>query len=165
MSHIRLIITLLIVMLWSNSALAEAKKFNPLVTYTCDSTADIIVITNSLLTPEEAKTYKFSDADGTYNPWKMAKLHLNAKVSALLKTNRTVNKCTLSSGEYTSTIEPKIFSRDTPVLNADSLFRHPLLSILMAMRCLKKRPLKITVTEMRLSSPVLLFSVRPRKSK
>ena len=53
--------------LWTGPALAET--FYPLITYKCDTGADIITITNTLLRTEEGKNYSYSDAEGTYSPW------------------------------------------------------------------------------------------------
>ena len=94
------------------SAWSENHNINPLITYRCDTESDIIIITNSLLSPEEAKSYDFSDANGTYNPWNLVTVDYYTKKISRNKDSEIVKKCTLSSGEYTTTIEPKIFSSD-----------------------------------------------------
>ena len=93
-------------------AWSETKSINPLITYRCDTESDIIIITNSLLSPEEAKSYEFSDIDGTYNPWDLVTVDHYTKKISRNSGSKIIKKCTLSSGEYTTTIEPKIFSSD-----------------------------------------------------
>ena len=102
----------LLTLLWSQAVLSESKTINPLITYRCDTAADIIVITNSLLTPAEAQTFDFSDASGTYNPWDMVTIDHDMQKIFPLKDRTVIKKCTLSTGEYTTTIQPKIFSQD-----------------------------------------------------
>lgn len=99
-------------LIWISPALSETKGTNPLITYRCDTESDIIIITNSLLSPDEAKTYDFSDASGTYNPWDLVTIDSAFHKISRHSKSRIVKKCTLSSGEYTTTIEPKIFSSD-----------------------------------------------------
>ena len=101
-----------VTLLWSQTAFSEPKNINPLITYRCDTTADIIVITNSLLTPNEAQTFDFSDADGTYNPWDLVTIDRDRQKTLPISGSQITKKCALSSGEYTTTIGPKIFSRD-----------------------------------------------------
>ena len=103
---------LLLGTLWVNPALSEVKSINPLITYRCDTESDIVIITNSLLSPEEAETYDFSEASGTYNPWDLVTIdHFSNKIKRN-RNSKIIKKCTLSSGEYTTIIEPKIFSSD-----------------------------------------------------
>ncbi len=102
---------LLIALFWNPTAFSDP-SINPLIAYRCDIAADIIVITNSLLTPDEAKVFKFSDDKGTYNPWDLVKIDRAKQKTTALRNKKIIKKCTLSSGEYTTTIEPKIFSRE-----------------------------------------------------
>jgi len=103
---------LLLTLSWAQAALSESKTINPLITYRCDTAANIIVITNSLLTPGEAKNFDFSDASGTYSPWDLVEIDQTRKKTSPLKNSKIIKKCALSTGEYTTTLEPKIFSRD-----------------------------------------------------
>ena len=103
---------LLLTLLWSQTAFSETKNINPLITYRCDTAADIIVVTNSLLTSAEAETFDFSDASGTYNPWDLVNIDHKLQKIFPLKDSKVIKKCTLSTGEYTTTIQPKIFSQD-----------------------------------------------------
>lgn len=108
---------LLVALLWNHSAYSEPKEnntkiINPLITYRCDASADIIVITNSLLTPEEAKVFQFKDYKGTFNPWDLVNIDRANNITIPKENNKIIKKCTLSSGVYTTTIEPKIFSRE-----------------------------------------------------
>ena len=103
---------LLNLLFWGDLSYASTKTINPLITYRCDNAADILVITNSLLTPSEAKTFQFSDDKGTYNPWDLVKIDPVKHKTSPLSNKTIVKKCTLSSGKYTATIAPKIFSND-----------------------------------------------------
>lgn len=106
------IILLLLILSRNHPAFSAQKGTTPLITYRCDTAADIVVITNSLLSPGEAKTFTFNDDRGTYNPWDLVKIdHIKQKMTPIRKKT-IVKKCVLSSGEYITTIEPKIFSRE-----------------------------------------------------
>ena len=103
---------LLLTLFWNQAAFSEPKKINPLITYRCDTAANIIVITNSLLTASEAVTFDFSDVRGTYNPWDLVEIDHVKKKTSPISNSKIIKKCKLSSGEYTTTIEPNIFSRE-----------------------------------------------------
>lgn len=83
----------------------------PLITYKCDPEADIITLTNTLLNSDEGASFKYSDADGTYSPWDLIEVDKRTERTRIVKTKKITKTCKLSSGEYTVTIEPQIFSR------------------------------------------------------
>lgn len=83
----------------------------PLVTYKCDANADIITITNSLLKSDEGASFNYADEDGTYSPWDMVDIDRKTANTRIIRTNKITKTCALSSGEYTITLEPQIFSR------------------------------------------------------
>lgn len=91
---------------------ASAEDAYPLITYQCDTTTDAILMGNTLLTAEQHKHYPYSDADGSYSPWHMVDIDRSKKYVHISATRKIVKTCILSSGEYTVTIEPQIFSRD-----------------------------------------------------
>jgi len=91
---------------------SASETMYPLVTYKCDSDADIITLTNSLLKSSEGASYKYSDEDGTYSPWDMVEINRRAEHTRIVKTRKIIKTCKLSSGEYTITIEPQVFSRN-----------------------------------------------------
>lgn len=106
-SKLTLAITLTIASgLWSSTSFA--KDYFPLITYQCDQAKDLILVTNKLLKDGEEKSFKYSDADGTYSPWDLVEIKNNVIVDskAITKT------CKLSSGEYTVVLEPQIFNHD-----------------------------------------------------
>ena len=107
-----LCLLLLTTLFWNHAVLSESKSINPLITYRCDAAANIVVITNSLLTPGEAETFVFSEATGTYNPWDLVKIDHAEQKTSPIRNSKITKICKLSSGEYTTIIEPKIFSRD-----------------------------------------------------
>jgi hypothetical protein len=91
---------------------SAAESIYPLITYKCDPEADIITITNSLLDANEGPSYKYSDEDGTYSPWDLVEINRTTARTKIVRTKKIIKTCTLSSGEYTITIEPQIFSRN-----------------------------------------------------
>ena len=84
----------------------------PLVTYKCNPEADIITLTNSLLSSEEGPSFKYSDEDGTYSPWDLVDIDRRTDRTRIVKTKKVEKTCKLSSGEYTITLEPQVFSRN-----------------------------------------------------
>ena len=98
------------------AAVATAATANettyPLVTYKCNVEDDIITLTNSLLSNEEGPTFKYSDEDGTYSPWHLIEVDRRSSRTRIVRTKKITKRCTLSSGEYTVTLEPKIFNRN-----------------------------------------------------
>ncbi|MBE9568060.1 MAG: hypothetical protein IMF14_05140 [Proteobacteria bacterium] len=84
----------------------------PLITYKCDPSADIITLTNSLLKGDEGASYEYSDEDGTFSPWNMVEISQTSERTRIIKTRKITRTCKLSSGEYTITLEPQVFSRN-----------------------------------------------------
>lgn len=120
MSILRLLILFSIsALLWVQPAFAE--KFYPLITYNCDTAADIIKVTNSLLPAEEGKNYNYSDANGTYSPWNMIDVNEQNGKTKVTNIRKITKVCKLSSGEYTTILEPQVFNRDLSGRCADSI--------------------------------------------
>jgi len=94
-----------------SASVTAAETTYPLVTYKCNPEADIITLTNSLLKGTEGASYKYSDEDGTYSPWDLVEITRKTKRTRIVRTKKITKTCTLSSGDYTITIEPQIFSR------------------------------------------------------
>ena len=103
---------LLPALFWAQYSVAGDKTIYPLVTYQCDPGSDIVKITNSLLKNDVGETYNYSDADGTYSPWDLVEIESADNKTRIVKTKKLTKACTLSSGEYTFTIEPQLFGRD-----------------------------------------------------
>ncbi len=99
-------------LVYAGPGLAADETIYPLITYKCDPNADIITITNSLLPPDKGVGYPYSDEDGTYSPWNMVEIEETSANTRIVRTNRIVKTCPLSSGDYTVTLEPQIFSRN-----------------------------------------------------
>ena len=89
-----------------------ARDFYPLITYKCDSEADILTITNSLLRGEAGASYEYSAENGTYSPWDMVETARLTDTTRIIKSSKVKNACTLSNGDYTVILEPQIFSKD-----------------------------------------------------
>jgi len=96
---------------YGNSASASEAVY-PLVTYKCNADADIITLTNSLLSSKEGASYEYSDEKGTFSPWNLVEIDRRPERTRIVKTKKIVKTCKLSSGEYTITIEPQVFSRN-----------------------------------------------------
>ncbi len=94
------------------AGVSASKAVYPLVTYKCNPEADIITLTNSLLKSDEGASYKYSDEDGTYSPWNLVEIDRRTEHTRIVKTKKIIKTCKLSSGEYTITIEPQVFSRN-----------------------------------------------------
>ncbi len=84
----------------------------PLVTYKCNVEDDIITLTNSLLPDDEGPNFKYSDENGTYSPWDLVEISQNPSRTRVVRTKKIIKHCILSSGEYTVTLEPKVFNRN-----------------------------------------------------
>ena len=85
-------------------------RINPQITYDCDSEADVITITNSLLkhdTDTAAET-----ADDRFSPWDLVEIDRKPDHTTIIRSSKIERRCTLSSGEYKVTIEPQIFNHD-----------------------------------------------------
>ena len=111
MTNKRLLILLFVATANASSAFA-ADKIHPLVSFKCNPEADIITLTNSLLNSDEAAAFKYSDEDGTFSPWDLVEINHKADLTRIIKTRNVTKTCTLSSGIYTITLEPQVFSRN-----------------------------------------------------
>jgi len=104
-------VLLAIVLNWTGSVNA-ADANHPLITYECDTEADILTITNSLLKGSKGANFRYSAEDGTYSPWDMVEIARETDSTRIIKSTKVTNICKLSSGEYTVILEPQIFSKD-----------------------------------------------------
>lgn len=91
---------------------ADNETIYPLVTYKCNTEADIITLTNSLLASDEGPSYKYSDEEGTYSPWNLVEIDRSTRHTRIVRTRKISKQCELSSGMYTITLEPHLFSRN-----------------------------------------------------
>ena len=101
----------LVITAYASAVTAEGSTY-PLVTYKCNVEDDIITLTNSLLSNEEGPSFKYSDEDGTYSPWELVEVDRKTSRTRVVRTKKITKRCTLSSGEYTLTLEPKVFNRN-----------------------------------------------------
>jgi hypothetical protein len=111
MTKLRLLILCCITAVPATSVTA-ADAIYPLVTYKCNPEADIMTLTNSLLSNEEGASYQYSDEEGTFSPWNLVEIDRRSEHTQIVRTKKITRSCQLSSGEYTVTIEPQVFSRD-----------------------------------------------------
>mgnify|MGYP001823782467 FL=1 len=89
-----------------------ADTIYPLITYQCDTDADVLTITNSLLKGGKGVNFNYSAEDGTYSPWDMVEIAHQTDSTRIIKATKETTICKLSSGEYTVILEPQIFSKD-----------------------------------------------------
>jgi len=61
----------------------------PLVTYKCNPDADIITLTNSLLSRDEGASYEYSDEKGTYSPWDLVEIDRRPEHTRIVKTKKS----------------------------------------------------------------------------
>jgi len=101
------ILLLLTSLFWTPASRAET--FYPLITYHCDTAADTIIITNTLLHGDKGKNFNYSDADGTYSPWQMVKTENVDGKRKVIQKRKITKICKLSSGEYTVILDPQTF--------------------------------------------------------
>ena len=85
---------------------------HPLLTYECNQAHDIILITHSLLNSTEAANFKYSEAEGKLSPWNLIDIEQHSGRDIITKTSQLIKTCKLSSGEYSVTIEPHLFSHN-----------------------------------------------------
>jgi hypothetical protein len=111
MTKLRLIVLLFISFTYTAATTANEAIY-PLVTYKCNEEADIITLTNSILKGKEGASYKYSDEDGTYSPWNLVEIDRRTERTRIVRTKKIVKTCKLSSGKYTITIEPQVFSKN-----------------------------------------------------
>ena len=111
MTKLRLLILSFVATAYATSTTAEETIY-PLITYQCNPDADIITLTNSLLKGDEGASYNYSDVDGTYSPWNLVEIDRRTAHTRIIRTKKITKTCTLSSGEYTITLEPQIFSQN-----------------------------------------------------
>ena len=111
MSKLKLLILSFVATAYATSTTAEETIY-PLITYQCNPDADIITLTNSLLKGDEGASYNYSDVDGTYSPWNLVEIDRRTAHTRIIRTKKITKTCTLSSGEYTITLEPQIFSQN-----------------------------------------------------
>ncbi len=93
------------------SSASAVDTIYPLVTYKCNLESDIITLTNSLLKGNEGASFNYSDEDGTYSPWDLVEIDRDTARTRIVRTKKIKKICKLSSGDYTITIEPQVFSR------------------------------------------------------
>ena len=91
---------------------SAADALYPLISYKCDTNADILTITNSLLKGEAGTNFNYSAEDGTYSPWDMVEIARKTDSTRIIKSSKITNSCKLSRGVYTTVLEPQIFSED-----------------------------------------------------
>lgn len=116
-----LILTVLAIVLnWTVPANADDAIY-PLISYKCDTDADILTITNSLLKGDAGANYKYSAEEGTYSPWDMVEIARKTDSTRIIKSSKITNSCKLSRGVYTTVLEPQIFSEELEGQCGDSI--------------------------------------------
>ena len=96
---------------WAGAA-GAVERIYPLITFKCDTEADVLTITNSLLKGEAGAEFNFAREEGAYSPWDMVTIAHRSDSTRIIKSTKATNRCHLSSGEYVVILEPQIFSKD-----------------------------------------------------
>ena len=111
MSEVKLLILIMVSTVYAAGTAASEINY-PLISYKCNPEADIITLTNSLLNSDQGTSFKYSDEDGTYSPWNMVEIDRRTENTRIVHTKKITKTCTLSSGDYTVTLEPQVFSQN-----------------------------------------------------
>ena len=111
MSNLIRLVLSFVVATHATSVIASDVNY-PLVTYKCNVEDDIITLTNSLLSEKEGPGFKYSEEDGTYSPWNLVEIERRPSRTRIVRTKKITRTCKLSTGEYTVTLEPKVFNRN-----------------------------------------------------
>ncbi|MDH5472848.1 MAG: hypothetical protein OEY87_03065 [Gammaproteobacteria bacterium] len=107
-----LVIKVVLPLLISTSALADTMY--PVITYTCDTAADVIKIKNEVKWNEEGKAVSYADGDeiAVFNPWDWVSIE-DRPPRKLIRENKIIEKsCQLSSGLFKVLLRPHIFNVD-----------------------------------------------------
>ena len=108
MPHFAFHILFICLLMYLPSAFADHAY--PVITYTCDQKADVLKIKNEIKWGEAGKNFKFSEADGTYNPWDWVEMEDRGK-RRLVRQKKSVELiCELSGISYKVILEPKLFN-------------------------------------------------------
>ena len=91
---------------------AWADTMYPVITYLCDSQADVIKIKNEVKWNEEGQAVQYSDAEasGVYNPWNWVNIEDRPPRKLVSETKQIEKSCQLSSGIYKVILQPYIFN-------------------------------------------------------
>jgi hypothetical protein len=93
---------------------AGAADVYPIVSFECNSAENTLKIKNEVKWDEEGKAFKYSAAEGTYNPWDWVSIVSVADGNARLINKKAplVLNCLLGKDNYKVVLEPKIFNRN-----------------------------------------------------
>ena len=108
----KILLTVLAIALNQAVPAGAADDLYPLISYKCDTNADILIITNSLLRGDAGANFRYSAEDGSYSPWDMVEIARKTDSTRIIKSSKITNSCKLSRGVYTTVLEPQIFSED-----------------------------------------------------
>lgn len=105
--HLGIFVLLAPLYVWADTAY-------PIITFECDSTENILKIKNEVKWEDEGRNFKFSDAEGTYNPWDWVSITKVADGNARLVTQKAplILNCKLGRDTYKVQLEAKIFNRN-----------------------------------------------------
>lgn len=105
-----LIVKIFLALVVSSSALADT--MHPVVTYTCDSKADVIKIKNEVKWNDEGEAVKYSDGDeiAVLNPWNWVSIENKPPGKRVTESQVVEKTCQLSSGIYKVILQPHIFN-------------------------------------------------------
>jgi hypothetical protein len=89
---------------------AFADQVYPVITYTCDEKADVLKIKNEAKWGEVGENFKFSEADGIYNPWDWVEMEDRGSRRLVRQSKSVELTCKLSGVTYKVVLEPKLFN-------------------------------------------------------
>lgn len=98
-----------------------AERAWPIITFTCDKENTQLKIKNEVKWGEAGKSFPFSAAQGTYNPWSLVKSDDRGERVLLSESDKLKLSCRLLATEYRVVVRPKIFNVNFKGKCGDSL--------------------------------------------
>lgn len=92
---------------------AGAEDMYPVITYECNTAENVLKIKNEVKWDEEGRNFKYSAADGTYNPWDWVDVVKVAEGGKLINKKPPLElSCQLGKFTYRVVLEAKVFNRN-----------------------------------------------------
>ena len=101
-------------LLVAHNAMALDGTIYPVVTFECNTAENILKLKSEVKWDEEGRNFKYSVAEGTYNPWDWVSINKIADGNASLVTAKEpmTLTCKLGRDIFKVILEPKIFNRN-----------------------------------------------------
>ena len=96
------------------SVMAMEGSVYPIITFECNTAENQLKVKSEVKWDDEGRNFKYSVAEGTYNPWDWVSIEKIADDTAHLVTPKAplILTCKLGRDAYKVVLEPKIFNRN-----------------------------------------------------